>query len=188
MTTGKGEVNRSNLAQYRRVINTIISGAATSPYLLLDGFLHTENCSSLWRFDSGGLVHVLEITNCADSRPCISLSNSGVEIYLFWKMEHAKLRALNERLGWELDRLPDELNTLDRPLVDSMNEHLLLTTRRLSLGNRTVTSLRDPDLISVDQKGMTKMLSSLQPALEARARGVQLRQNTYCERSSGAEV
>lgn len=171
-------MHHSLLAQYKRVLNTVILEGSAKPYLLLDGFLHNENCASLWKFDGEGKVNSLEITHSDDGKPCISFNDSGIEIYLFDKMDHAKRLALNEQLGRRAALLVEDLETLGRPLVCFIHEHRLLTSKLHSLGKRIVKSLRDPDIIPADRKGMTQMLSSLRPALAARARGAELIGNT----------
>jgi hypothetical protein len=171
ITGGKDRFQNSNLAQYKRVVNTIIDEGGISPHLLLDGFLHTENCASLWIFSPTARGGELDISTAYGEEPCLSFRDAGVEIYLFEKMERGKLLELNSRLGRNPDTCPEELETQWKPFVHSIFERRVITSKIIPAGMRSVKSTRDPDIIPGDHKGMTEMLSSLQPALEARARG-----------------
>jgi hypothetical protein len=175
MSAEDQETDHSDLAQYRRVINAIVNEGSTARYLLLDGFLHSEDCTSLWKFSEARSARTVEIEQRGGEEPIINLYGSGVEVYLLHKLGHGKLLEQNERLGRGEDPIAECLDTDGRPLVQSIQGRHLLTARLINLGKRSILSARDPELIPVDQSGMSAMLHSLPLMLEARAKGAKTR-------------
>jgi len=178
------EHDDSNLAQYLTVVNSIIAAGSTRPYLLLlDGFIHSDECASLWKFDSRKKNIELQLTSIGGGEPSIFFYNSGVEIYIFGKLEREKLLKYNELFGANPESYPtEELDTLNKPLVRDIYEHrvgvVANTLKHVRPGRRgerwepEVKTL-DPFEIPGDHMGVKQMLSSLQPALEARARSAE---------------
>lgn len=175
------EEDDSALAQYLAALNTIIAAGSQQGYLLLDGFLHTDDCASLWVFDKKKAVGKdgieLKIRDFGGSEPYIILENDGVHIYLLPKMDRARLLELNERLGRGRG-LPAELSVDDKPRVQFIYEHRLQTrrktvTKKKVSGNRTREITKDVDeVLDISQapEGIAAMFASLRPGLEARAK------------------
>jgi hypothetical protein len=173
------EEDDSALAQYLLALNAVVAAGSGRGYLLLDGFLHTDDCASLWVFNQEKAAQkdgiALEISDFGGGAPYIIPDGAGVQIYLLPKMERAKLLELNEQLG-RSPGLPAELRTDDKPRVQFIYEHRLQTRQMVTKtagGKRPRAIRREEDgelAITRAPEGIAAMFDSLRPALEARAK------------------
>ena len=182
----KSVSGNSNLAQCGRAFNIILAEASSSSYLLLDGFPHTERCASLWKFAVSVSSVKLAVDTRNDDEPFLDLHATGVEIHLFEYINQEKLLDLNQQLGRYPEQLPPELNTQERPIAIAIYEQRLLTSKYIRVGDQFVNRPREPELLPADQIGVTQMLSSLRPALTARAKGIDARKISLPEDPSDA--
>ncbi|MPZ44341.1 MAG: hypothetical protein GEV05_13220 [Betaproteobacteria bacterium] len=180
------------LAEYAVLLDAVVAAGSTHRWLLLDGFLHSADCASLWLFDPKKLGEragsAIQVEQLLDDEPYIILVNSGVEIFLFEKIAPEKLLALNEHLGASLD-LPPQLDYAARPQVRFVYAERIqtvaeTTSQRPRSGGRTreVRKRTDASLpIAKDYAGIAAMLESLRPALAALARNTEALRRTIAD-------
>ncbi|NTV69133.1 MAG: hypothetical protein HGA71_03200 [Azonexaceae bacterium] len=179
---GAGAVERdeddSIAGLYLLILNNIVAAGQAYPSLALDGFLHGDDCASLWTFDRG--VRNLELALSIDpfsGKPYIALQNSGVEIHLLEKIGGEALIALNTQIGNNPDVPQAALATTGRPRVVAIYEHHLEVVVSQAVAAPTK---RDPErkklletkseiVIPGTHEGIQALMNSLAPALLARA-------------------
>jgi hypothetical protein len=175
----KDTTDESNLAQYLVMLNSVIAAGSSGRYLLLDGFLHTDDCASLWKFDATEKTGELSIQTLLDEERYIDLRKTGVEIYILPKMALAELIALNKKLGENPDLYAKDLDAKEKPLVRLIYEYRIQT---VTTGTKTVRKgkrgerqepVEIPSEIEISgNQGVKAMLDSLRAALAARAQSV----------------
>ena len=171
----------SNLGHYLVILNSIITGGSSQPSLLLDGFFHTDDCVSLWKFDASEKTVELGIETLLDKERYIDLRKTGVEIYVLDKMRLAELIARNKKLGENPELHAKDLDIQGKPLVRLIYEYRIQTaTTRTNVVRKGKRGEREEQVedtsefpIAGDHKGVKAMLESLQPALAARAQSVE---------------
>lgn len=164
--------------QYLVILSNIVAGGLAYPALVLDGFLHTDDCASFWTFDNSVKDIQLEISiDPFTKKPYITLTNSGVQIYILDKIGLEKLVDLNTKIGNNPDTEHPELATQNRPRIVNIYEHHLETvvTRTIAAPTkrnpeRTKTVEEKSEIaIPGTHEGIQHLMNSLQPALVARA-------------------
>jgi hypothetical protein len=171
----------SALGQYLATLNAVLTAGSQQQYLLLDGFLHTDDCTSLWVFDkekAASKVDLeLKIDDFGGTEPYILLQNVGVRIYLLPRMSLARLLELNEQLG-KGHSLPAEVSIDDKPRVQFIYETRIRTLRQTvtkkksrSGSEREIRKTVDEDKdIAKAPDGIRALFSSLPASLQARAK------------------
>lgn len=88
------------LDEYLNIIETIAELGSLRPYLLLQGFIHTGDCSSLWVFEMDKAPRTAIMTSMTTGNATISLgrTTSHFDIFLLSPMDTAKITQLNEEL------------------------------------------------------------------------------------------
>lgn len=170
------------LDQYVELLNYISFVGSWRHSLLLDGFLHSSDCSSLWLFsmDKDPVFQINKgMFDATES--CILLSASNVEIYLLPKMKPKELTILNEELGLNKKVLPDRLTGKNRQQVlkvyddDVEVRTLRYESKKNRRGYMEEEVIPEDVKLSIDKinhSGIQALVKSFSPAIYAQEKSL----------------
>ena len=168
------------LDQYLELLNAIVEVGSWGEALLLQGFIHTAECASLWLFDPEKAPDVHKSIPIA-YEPYILFRDSGVKIVLLDIVSDEKLRELNRKIGENPTSLPDSLKTTDRDLVIAIYEHdveVEVTKTEMEHGRKINGKVSEWEVkkpfrerrgINKDWSGISKLIQSFPIAIEERS-------------------
>jgi hypothetical protein len=164
------------LEQYLVALKFVGTVGCWGSALLLDGFVHSPECSSLWGFSPGGKP-TFTITSGQYDSPYISIIDSGCSVFLFDRFPVDTRLALNEEIGRDSDRLPAALGSGNRPKVlqvyeDSvaLNVHTIGTKKGRRGPIQEMSVSRELTRIDKSFGGLAAMLQSVSLGVAERAK------------------
>jgi|SRR6266850_403534 len=168
------------LDRYLELLDVIVEVGWWGDALLLQGFIHTAECASLWLFDPEKTPDVHKSIGIP-YEPYILFRDSGVKIVLLDAVSDEKLRELNRKIGENRTSLLDSLETKDKDLVIVIYEHdveLEVTKTEISHGRKIKDKVSEYEVkklikerrgINKDFSGISKLIQSLPVAIEERS-------------------
>lgn len=168
------------LEKYQEVVAAIIAAGRWREGILLHGFIHTSECSSLWRFERECSVHAVDEPG---GLPSIRFRGSGCSVTLLNKVTDEELQDVNRQIGENPARIIAALTSKDDDEVVSVAETTVMVkgTRAVTKTKMDMTTFakseyhtteRSTEPVDIDTRhwsGIESLIRSLPPALEARA-------------------
>lgn len=113
------------LDEYLELLEYIVSVGSRRERLLLQGFIHSSECSTLWIFEGNVDPHLEIQQTLLQTKPHITVSGANLEIRLLDKMTDDDISRLNTELGRNTGTLPSELRSEDAPQVLTVFEDVV---------------------------------------------------------------
>jgi len=164
------------LDEYLSLLSNIADIASWRSALFLQGFIHSEDCSSLWLFDLKRDSESFAIRDLYPGPPSI-LIPGGTMIYLFDKTEDPEFRSLNSEIGESNNELPKRLSIEHRDEVVEICEDYINVKMWKSHEERgrrenvqiKYESTQEERIIDKKWAGIRKLITSFPVAVEERA-------------------